>query len=392
MPSLFAATALCPQERLGPGAFTVTSRTLVTMARVEVRETVGAIATAFGSSTFTSSQAEAAGIPSHRIVSALRAGAVIRLWRGHYALPRATADLDVPGLTVLQTAQVREAVARLAGVPVCLGDITASEAWESVIWNLPSSAVPIVHVPRESGVRSGLQRGVRFVHRVVDVERIVSGPGALPITDPLLTSIHVSAAPGLSLAQRLIALHGGMRRQHEWRTASLVSTDAQEAARLRSSSHDITRSLNDPGVRKRLIDEAVAVARNAGVRGRQRVIDSLAVADPRMETALESMSWTAFLDAGVVMPIPQASVRGSSGTLWRVDFLFSDRVIGECDGAMKYSDPQALWREKKRQEDLEQAGFIVVRWTWEEIVNRPWVVIRRIFEAIARSRRLALSA
>lgn len=81
-----------------------------------------------------------------------------------------------------------------------------------------------------------------------------------------------------------------------------------------------------------------------------------------------------------------------SGVLWRVDFLFAERVIGECDGAVKYADPQALWREKKRQEDLEQAGYIVVRWTWEEIVHRPWIVIRRILNAIERAQRLPSSA
>ena len=361
------------------------------MTREEVKETVGAIAAVFGFSAFTSKQAEAAGIPSHRIARAARSGAVLRLWRGHYVLPSATKELIIPGLTELQSAQVRDAVDRLDGIQVCFGDATASTAWGSVFLGVPIPEFPVLHVGRESGVRSGVQRGVRFVHRVLDPERIVPGPGAVPISDPLLTSIRVSAATGLGLGHRLVALHGGMRRQFEWRAATLAVSDPIEAPRLRLSSHDITRAMDDRWVRESLLREAVTVAKSTHVRGKQRVIEALLVADPRLETALESLSWAAFLEAGIELPIPQVSVLGRSGSQWRVDFLFTDRVIGECDGAVKYSDPQALWKEKKRQEDLEQAGYVVVRWTWEEILHRPWVVVRRILEAITRSRRLATS-
>jgi hypothetical protein len=172
----------------------------------------------------------------------------------------------------------------------------------------------------------------------------------------------------------------------------MAVSDPHEAAALRLSPHDITRIVSDRLVREQLVDEGIAVAQVADLRGKQRVIDALAVADARLETALESLSWAAFVESGIEMPIPQVSLLGGSGSRWRVDFLFGDRVIGECDGAVKYSDPQALWREKRRQEDLEQAGYIVVRWTWEEIVHRPWTVIRRILEALARARRFATPA
>lgn len=77
-------------------------------------------------------------------------------------------------------------------------------------------------------------------------------------------------------------------------------------------------------------------------------------------------------------------VSGASGRSWRVDFLFGGRVIGECDGAVKYAETDSLWKERKRQADLEAAGYIVVRWTWEEIVYHPHAVLARI--ALARAR------
>lgn len=73
----------------------------------------------------------------------------------------------------------------------------------------------------------------------------------------------------------------------------------------------------------------------------------------------------------------------------RVDFFWAEyRVIGEADGRVKYVDessPEALWAEKLRQERLENAGFIVVRWTWSEHFNDPFRVVARIRAAFARA-------
>ena len=103
-----------------------------------------------------------------------------------------------------------------------------------------------------------------------------------------------------------------------------------------------------------------------------------------METALESLSWARFHECGFEIPIPQARVRGASGRLWRVDFLFKGLVVGECDGAVKYHDGYTPWKEKQRQSDLEGAGHPVVRWTWEEITRRPDSVLARIALAMTR--------
>lgn len=372
---------------------TVSHGTVGGMARAEVQETVRSLASAFGNGTFTTDQAEEAGIPGHRIASAVRTGDVLRLWRGHYAVAGGSIAAVIPGLSPLQSARVRHAMSRLRGAPVALGDATAVHVWGVSVWEVPVPSVPLLLVADDVGVRSGVHYGVRFVRRAVDPQRIVTGPGGVPITDPLLASIHVSAAASLSPGSRLVALNAGMRRHLEWQEATVgMPDDAREAAEMRSPSHVIAQWASDPVTRQRILEEAVGAARVADVRGRRRVIESLAEADPRLETALESLSWAAFLDAGITLPHPQVSVRGMSGVLWRVDFLFAERVIGECDGAVKYADPQALWREKKRQEDLEQAGYIVVRWTWEEIVHRPWIVIRRILNAIERAQRLPSSA
>lgn len=45
-------------------------------------------------------------------------------------------------------------------------------------------------------------------------------------------------------------------------------------------------------------------------------------------------------------------------------------VIGEADGLGKYTEPDVLRAEKLRQEQLEARGFVVVRFTWADIVLR----------------------
>ena len=235
--------------------------------------------------------------------------------------------------------------------------------------------MPVLWVPRSQLVRRGIQAGVRLVPCDLDPTRVVLGPGGLPISDPILSAIHVAARPRLSLAARLVVLNGGLRRLLEWSRAGMTPLD----------SHTFADWTSDPGCRERLLAEGRDALSKADIRVAGRVAQALDVADPRLETALESISWAQVLIAGVELPVPQARVRGASGTLWRADFLFGTRVIGECDGAVKYRAGYTPWEEKRRQSDLEAAGFIVVRWTWEEIVYRPHTVLARIALALARA-------
>lgn len=380
---------------------------MVAMPRSEVTDTVCQLTMRFGGTTFTTAQAEAAGIAAHRVKSAVRTGDVLRLRRGHYRIAVSSEAIDcaqrsqqptspIPGLTPLEESRVRDAITELPIAPVALGLMSAGGAWGIPTWGIPPAPSPVLLVPRDSGVRSGERNGLRFVVREVRVDRIVTGPGGIPMTDPLLTGVHLAGTAGLSLAAQLVVLHGAMRRHQELDEAAWMAhahesqgAHAQTVASTRLGSHELARLMADHDVRQNLIERSMRVATEASLRGTQRVIRALEVADPRVETALESLSWAACLEAGMTMPTPQALVRGASGRLWRVDFVFGGRVIGECDGAVKYQSADALWQEKKRQMDLENAGYIVVRWTWEEIAFRPKVVLERIALALERAARLA---
>jgi very-short-patch-repair endonuclease len=49
---------------------------------------------------------------------------------------------------------------------------------------------------------------------------------------------------------------------------------------------------------------------------------------------------------------------------------------------VKYSTPEDLLAEKRRQESLEQAGWRVVRWDWNEGVVQPHLMVARLAAAL----------
>jgi hypothetical protein len=73
--------------------------------------------------------------------------------------------------------------------------------------------------------------------------------------------------------------------------------------------------------------------------------------------------------------------------LGRVDFYWDDfGVVGEADGDGKYGDRQALIAEKRRQERLEEAGLVVVRWGWQDLRD-PDLLAARVRRALDRGSR-----
>lgn len=109
-------------------------------------------------------------------------------------------------------------------------------------------------------------------------------------------------------------------------------------------------------------------------------------ADPLSESALESLARLLFAKCEVPAPQTQVVLEDGWQVLARVDFYWPKYgVIGEADGMLKYDGaPHALRAEKLRQERLEEAGYIVVRFTWDDVVRRPRQTVERIRAAFAR--------
>ena len=121
--------------------------------------------------------------------------------------------------------------------------------------------------------------------------------------------------------------------------------------------------------------------------GKRRAVEAVEFGDPLCESVTESVSRVLIRDGGLPIPRTQVVLGDDDGVIGRVDFFWEEGVVGEADGRIKYAgdDLHPLWAEKLRQERLENAGFIVVRWTWSELFNDPDRVVRRIRRALERA-------
>jgi very-short-patch-repair endonuclease len=69
--------------------------------------------------------------------------------------------------------------------------------------------------------------------------------------------------------------------------------------------------------------------------------------------------------------------------LARVDFAWPDRrLIVEVDGYEWHSSREAFQRDRERQNRLVQAGWTVLRFTVEDIRQRPELVVTTIQDAL----------
>jgi hypothetical protein len=132
----------------------------------------------------------------------------------------------------------------------------------------------------------------------------------------------------------------------------------------------------------------LAGTHRVGIAGAAR---ALALADGRAESPLETRGRLAMLSAGLPRPELQVTLHDGDGFIGRVDAWYEEAAVAiEFDGRVKYSDPrgasssEVLWKEKRREDRMRDAGARVVRVvnddlgaTWPQKASR----IRSLLEA-----------
>jgi len=125
-----------------------------------------------------------------------------------------------------------------------------------------------------------------------------------------------------------------------------------------------------------LLEQAATTVRATRLR------PALALVNPSRESVAESLSAGHMQLGGLPTPRFQAEIRTPVGTLYP-DFLWEGlKLIGECDGAVKYNDASGYVLEKEREQVLRDLGYRFVRWLAKEIMLRPDVVMERIARAL----------
>jgi hypothetical protein len=144
---------------------------------------------------------------------------------------------------------------------------------------------------------------------------------------------------------------------------------------------------------ERLLD---CLARMGAVPGVRAAARALAFADGLSESVGESRSRVLLSRLGLPAPDLQVRVlREDRSEIGRCDFGWDrHRTVGEFDGRIKYGrllrpgqqPGDAVFEEKRREDDLRDHRWEVARWTWDDL-RRPPLVAARIRRAFARGGR-----
>ncbi len=137
-------------------------------------------------------------------------------------------------------------------------------------------------------------------------------------------------------------------------------------------------------LRKTTTDELVRVSDACGQwpgTGKARRV--VAFSDGRAESVLESCARVTFDAFGLESPEIQVTIRGTD-FVFRADFCWAEhKTIAEADGLAKYTSPEVMLAQFRRDRLLRDAGYQVVHFTWRELFDIPDTVIARIRKALA---------
>lgn len=124
-------------------------------------------------------------------------------------------------------------------------------------------------------------------------------------------------------------------------------------------------------------------------RGRNgvRVFESILVersGGAMTESWLERELLRVLGEAGLPPPVCQGRIRARGAFLARVDFLYpSSRVVIEACGAVAHSSPAQRAADSARRNRLLTAGYLVLEFTYEQVVREPTLVVAQVRDALA---------
>jgi hypothetical protein len=291
------------------------------------------------------------GFSPQMIRTQLTAGRLVRVRRGVFLAASAWPD-----------SEAGRHLARAWAEQTMYEEAVMSHGTAAMVWRLPHPGPaewyadgPTVTLPSYGGSKSR-QGGV--VHRlgVLPAHHVTRDEAGFAVTTVARTAVDL--VPALALPEALVVLDGAARR--------LVESMVVEARR---------RDYANPGLAvaaREALEEASHVRRSALLGPR------IALADPRRESAAESLSFGYFELAGLPRPLLQHPIQTPDGTFFPDFYWPEQRLVGECDGIVKYTDRRDLVMEKVREDALREVGNRFVRWTGQAIMREPDGVVGRV--------------
>jgi very-short-patch-repair endonuclease len=277
----------------------------------------------------TRSEVIALGLSPRTLSRRVATGQLVSAARGVFVLPGVSWD---------ERAQLRAATARL--------DAVASHESAARLHGVDGLD------PRRVAVSVPVRKSNRFlgviVHQLTDLEEseIVILDG-IPTTDPTRMIIELAAVL----------------------PANLLASVTDQVVRMRLTTY------------RRIADRLESLAR----RGKPGVRKLRTVLEPRLggahtsDSELETRLFELLRTSGIPVPVTQFRPPWLRHMNGRVDIAFeSNRLIVEGDSQRWHGSPEAFQGDRRRDNLAQLAGWRILRFTWEDITQRPeYVWLRR---------------
>jgi hypothetical protein len=156
-------------------------------------------------------------------------------------------------------------------------------------------------------------------------------------------------------------------------------------------SEGIVEAAVDEARRRGLITFAqlrwhLAAAGRRGVRGTaklRRIMDARGEDKGPRESVLETLAGRLFRNSPLPMPVLQFPIYRAREFLGRCDFAYPDLKIAIEVLGWKWHYGKRQWEQDlRRRTHLVAEGWIVLEFTWDDVVKRPQYVIATIRDAI----------
>jgi hypothetical protein len=305
---------------------------------------------------------------------------VIALWAREQGMPFTYRSARAHGHSRRCLEQARGAVLHALGV----GVFVSQEIWSAADKRARHRLVVAARLLQLDRRWMAARRSAAVVH---DLPLL----GDPPVTPQLLRAPEGAKVKATSRHERIATVGDAERADVDGLAVASLARTVVDLAREEPLRNGLIAA---DGALRRGLDqgELVALAKSrVGWPGGLNALKVARLANGLHETPLESLSWAACITLGLPAPEPQVQVYAGSVLLARVDGIWKDcNTIGQADGLFKYSDRQGVLKDKKQDEALEDVGFEVVRWGWDEAFRPDGVLDTRLLRAFDRGRRQTL--
>jgi very-short-patch-repair endonuclease len=126
-----------------------------------------------------------------------------------------------------------------------------------------------------------------------------------------------------------------------------------------------------------------------GARSLRKLLDVRDDRDGVLESRLEAALLRLLRDHQLPLPVAQHRVMHGDVFVARLDFAYPSHRLGiEADGFRWHASPERWARDLRRENRLKVLGWMVLRFSWQDVHDRPEMVAGQIRAALSSPRSL----